>query len=247
MMPTIDRAVVYDIYDACIRASRILDVDADMRSRLERDILRLPPLRVGADGALMEWQVEGRRTNQAHRHASHLVALYPLSQISPERTPLLAAACDRFLELQTKCGWWEDTEWTRGNMINFYARLKNAGETYQSLMGMYERFVSDNLMSVSPQGVAGAESDIFSFDGNEAAVSGICEALLQSYDGYLDFLPALPREWSSGSVRGICARGGIEADITWRDGKVVQYTLHSPTPQTVICRINGQLHTVTTQ
>ena len=132
-------------------------------------------------------------------------------------------------------------------MINFYARLKNAGDTYQSLMGMYERFVSDNLMSVSPQGVAGAESDIFSFDGNEAAVSGICEALLQSYDGYLDFLPALPREWSSGSVRGICARGGIEADITWRDGKVVQYTLHSPTPQTVICRINGQLHTVTTQ
>ncbi len=247
MMPTIDRAVVYDIYDACIRASRILDVDADMRSRLERDILRLPPLRVGSDGALMEWQVEGRRTNQAHRHASHLVALYPLSQISPLRTPLLAAACDRFLELQTKCGWWEDTEWTRGNMINFYARLKNAGDTYQSLMGLYERFVSDNLMSVSPQGVAGAESDIFSFDGNEAAVSGICEALLQSYDGYLDFLPALPREWSSGSVRGICARGGIEADITWRDGKVVQYTLHSPTPQTVICRINGQLHTVTTQ
>ena len=244
MMPTIDRGVVYDIYDACIQASRLLDVDADMRSRLERDILRLPPLRVGSDGALMEWQVDGHRTNQAHRHASHLVTLYPFSQISPERTPQLAAACDKFLELQTKCGWWEDTEWTRGNMINFYARLKNPEETYRSLMGMYERFVSDNLMSVSPQGVAGAQSDIFSFDGNEAAVSGICEALLQSYDGYLDFLPALPKEWSSGSVRGICARGGIEADITWADGKVTAYQLRSKEPQTVTCRINGEVKQV---
>ena len=244
MMPTIDRAVVYDIYNACIRASKILGVDADLRGRLEADILRLPPLRVGKDGALMEWQVEGRRTNQAHRHASHLVALYPFGQISPERTPGLSHSCDRFLELQTKCGWWEDTEWTRGNMINFYARLKNANEAYQSLMGMYSQFISDNLMTVSPQGVAGAETDIFSFDGNEAWVSGICEMVLQSYDGYLDVLPALPEQWPSGRVSGICARGGIEADIEWRNGKVTHLVLRGPEAGEVKCRINGEMQQV---
>lgn len=244
MMPTIDRAVVYEIYHACIESARILGIDGEFRTRLERDIKLLPPYRVDKRGELREWMLDVERSDPAHRHASHLVALYPFGHISPERTPDLAKACDVFLTRQTKNGSWEDTEWTRGNMINFYARLKNAPEAYASLKGLYTGFMRENLMTVSPAGVAGAEEDIFSFDATEAAVAGMCEMILQSYDGYLDFLPALPGEWKDGHIRGICARGGIEVDIDWRGGKVIKAVLRSPISQTVKCRINGAVRTV---
>lgn len=241
MMPTIDRAVIYDIYNACIQSCRILGIDEDFRSQLERDIKRLPPLMLNADGELREWLVEGsRRSDPSHRHASHLLALYPYGQISPRRTPDLAKGCANFLHNQTSHPGWEDTEWTRGNNINFYARLLNADKAYESLTGLYRVFMRENLMTVSPAGVAGAQEDIFSFDANEAAVAGICEMLLQSYDGCIDFLPALPHTWKDGSISGICARGGIEADFTWKDQQVTSATLRSRISQTVTVRINGQ-------
>lgn len=243
MMPTIDRAVVYDIYQACIKSSEILGVDADFRARLQKDIQLLPPYKIGDDGTLNEWLLDVKRSDISHRHASHLLGLYPFGEISPEKTPALAKACEVFLDKQTHHGQWEDTEWTRGNMINFYARLKNAPEAYQSLVGLYTGFMRENLMTVSPAGVAGAEEDIFSFDATEAAVSGMCEMILQSYDGYLDFLPTLPAEWKNGSIKGICARGGIVADITWKDGKVVAASLKSKSDLKVRCRINGSFKT----
>lgn len=240
MMPTIDRAVVHDIYQACIKASAILDVDAELRARLQSDIKLLPPYRIGADGTLNEWLLDVSRSDMSHRHASHLLGLYPFGEISPEKTPKLAKACETFLDKQTHHGQWEDTEWTRGNMINFYARLKNAHEAYQSLTGLYTGFMRENLMTVSPAGVAGAEEDIFSFDATEAAVSGICEMILQSYDGCLDFLPALPAQWPDGHVKGICARGGIVADVAWKNGKVVSASLVSNNNRKVDCRLNGK-------
>lgn len=244
MMPTIDRAVVYDIYQACIKASEILGVDAELRARLQRDIKQLPPYNIGSDGTLNEWLLDVGRTDMSHRHASHLLGLYPFGEISPEKTPGLAKACEAFLDKQTHHGQWEDTEWTRGNMINFYARLKNAREAYQSLVGLYTGFMRENLMTVSPAGVAGAQEDIFSFDATEAAVSGICEMIMQSYDGCLDFLPALPAQWANGHVKGICARGGIVADVAWKNGKVVSASLVSNNNRKVECRLNGKIKTV---
>ena len=245
MMPTIDRAVIYDIYNACIQSCRILGIDADFCAQLERDIKRLPPLMLNADGELREWLVEGaRRSVPSHRHASHLVALYPYGQISPRRTPDLAKGCENFLHNQTSNPEWEDTEWTRGNNINFYARLLDGEKAYESLTGLYRVFMRENLMTVSPAGVAGAQEDIFSFDANEAAVAGVCEMLLQSYDGCLDFLPALPDAWRDGSVSGICARGGIEADFVWKDKQVTSATLRSRISQTITVRINGQTQQV---
>lgn len=239
MMPTIDRAVVYDIYQSCIKSSRALNIDKDFRELLEEDVKLLPPLIVGKDGMLKEWLLDVTRQEPAHRHASHLTSLYPFGQISPTRTPLLAKACDKFLSYQTGNGAWEDTEWSRGNMINFYARLKDSEKAYKSLFGLYTGFMRENLMTVSPKGVAGAQSDIFSFDATEAAVAGMSEMILQSYDGYLDFLPALPKEWYNGSIKGICARGGIIADIVWNNGKVITAVLYSKTDQAIKCKING--------
>ena len=258
MMPTIDRATIYEIYHACIESSKILGIDADFRSRLERDIKKLPPYRVRKNGELAEWLLDVGRDDPSHRHASHLLSLYPYGHITPEGTPDLARGCETFLKNQTSHPNWEDTEWTRGNNICFYARLNNGEKAYESLTGLYTGFMRENLMTVSPAGVAGAESDIFSFDATEAAVAGMCEMLLQSAPAKvcndpssesaakicLNFLPALPKTWSSGSVRGICARGGIEADIDWHDGKVTKAVLRSKKNQTVSIRINGMTKTV---
>lgn len=244
MMPTIDRAVVYDIYHACIESAKILDTDSAFRQRLEHDIALLPPLELNGDGELKEWQDDVVRADPAHRHASHLLTLYPFGQISPVRTPELAEGCRRFLSRQTGNPQWEDTEWSRANAICFYARLDDGTEAYRSLRGLYAKFMRENLMTVSPKGVAGAEDDIFSFDATEAAVAGVCEMLLQSYDGCLNFLPALPGAWKDGSVSGICARGGIVADMSWRDGKVTRATLRGNSDKTVKCLINGHAITV---
>lgn len=244
MMPTIDRAVIYDIYNACIQSAKILGIDDDFSRRLQRDIKKLPPLRLLDNGELAEWYLDVVRDDPSHRHASHLLALYPFGQISPLKTPGLAEGCRLFLENQTSHANWEDTEWTRGNNINFYARLLDGEKAYESLKGLYTGFMRENLMTVSPAGIAGAESDIFSFDATEAAVAGVCEMLLQSYDGMLNFLPALPKAWKNGSIKGVCARGGIEADFAWKNRKVVSATLRSRVDQTVSVRVNGKEKTV---
>lgn len=244
MMPTIDRAVIYDIYNACIQSAKILGIDDDFSRRLQRDIKKLPPLRLLDNGELAEWYLDVVRDDPSHRHASHLLALYPFGQISPLKTPGLAEGCRLFLENQTSHANWEDTEWTRGNNINFYARLLDGEKAYESLKGLYTGFMRENLMTVSPAGIAGAESDIFSFDATEAAVAGVCEMLLQSYDGMLNFLSALPKAWKNGSIKGVCARGGIEADFAWKNRKVVSATLRSRVDQTVSVRVNGKEKTV---
>lgn len=220
MMPTIDRSIVYYIYNACIESSRLLGVDKRLRRQLEKDIKRLPPLKIGSDGQLQEWPDDVRRSDPSHRHSSHLLSLFPLDEISYTRNPDLMAAARKGLEIQTSDPNWEDTEWSTANMLCFYARMKDARTSYGWLQNLFKRFTRDNLMTVSPAGVAMAESDIFSFDATEASIAGMCEMLMQSYDGYIEFLPALPSEWADGSVKGMCAEGGLTVDMEWRGGKM---------------------------
>lgn len=220
MMPTVDRAVVYDIYSACIEASKILGTDKAMRRRLERDIKMLPPLMTGSDGQVREWLDDVRRSDPAHRHSSHLLTLFPFGQISYTRNPDLMAAARKGLEMQTGQKGWEDTEWSTANMLCYYARMKDAPAAYGWLQNLFRKFTRENLMTVSPAGVAMAEYDIFSFDATEASVAGMCEMLLQSYDGFIEFLPALPSQWSTGHVSGLCAEGGLVVDMSWRNGKM---------------------------
>lgn len=221
MMPTIDRAVVYDIYSACIEASKILGTDKAMRRRLERDIKLLPPLMIGSDGQVREWLDDVHRSDPAHRHSSHLLTLFPFGQISYTRNPDLMEAARKGIEMQTEQKGWEDTEWSTANMLCYYVRMKDAPAAYGWLQNLFRKFTRENLMTVSPAGVAMAEYDIFSFDATEASVAGMCEMLLQSYDGFIEFLPALPRQWSTGHVSGLCAEGGLVVDMSWRDGKMM--------------------------
>lgn len=227
MMPTIDRAVVYYIYNACIESSRILNIDSGFRSGLEKDIKRLPPLAISKEGTIKEWLLDVERADPNHRHSSHLVSLYPLDEISYTKTPQLMSAARKSIEKQLSATKWEDTEWSRANMINFFARIKDADKAYHSLQGLYREFMRENLMTVSPAGIAGAEKDIFSFDATEAGIAGISEMLLQSYDGFIEFLPALPTQWSKGAVNGICAEGGLVVNMSWNKNKIVQTKIKS--------------------
>ncbi len=220
LMPTIDRAIVYDIYNACITASEILGVDKELRTQLSKDIKRLPPLKIGSDGQIQEWYNDVRRADPSHRHSSHLVALFPLDQISYTRTPELMQAAKKGLAIQTGSNGWEDTEWSTANMICFYARMKEADTSYKWIQNLFKRFTRENLMTVSPAGIAMAEYDIFSFDATEGSVAGMCEMLIQSYDGFIELLPALPAAWHTGSFKGICTEGALVADLAWKDMKI---------------------------
>lgn len=240
MMPTLDRAVVYQIYSACIESSKILGVDKKMRQRLEKDIKRLPPLQIGKDGLIKEWLLDVSRQDPSHRHSSHIHSLYPFGQMSFDKTPELMEAARRSLQVQTADPNWENTEWSCANMVCFNAFLKDSKKAHFYIQDLFHNFTRENLMTVSPKGIAGAPADIFSFDATEASVAGMCDMLLQSQNGYIEFLPALPEAWKSGSIKGVCARGAVEADIEWDNLKFRRATLRASKNTEVKVRIpNG--------
>lgn len=238
MMPTVDLAIVKRIYEACIAAADELGVDPSMSECLKQDIQQLPPFRTDKENLFAEWMIDARRSDPAHRHSSHLLPLYPFGQISYTKAPQLMEAARRSIESQLNAPGWEDTEWSRANMLCFYARLKDKKEAYTSLQKLYAKFMRENLMTVSPAGIAGADSDIFSFDANEASVAGMSEMLLQSYDGFIDFLPALPAEWADGYIKGICAEGGLTCDLSWNRSALKEATLKAQHAQTIVLNLN---------
>lgn len=234
MMPTIDRCIVDRIYTACIESSKILGVDKKFRQRLEKDIKRLPPMAIGTDGLVKEWLLyDAVRADPAHRHSSHLVGLYPFGQISYTKAPEMMEAAKRSLASQTSSPTWEDTEWSSAWMLCFNSFLKDGEKSHQWLQNLFKTFTRENLMTVSPEGVALAPADIFSFDATEASVAGICDMLVQSYDGFIEFLPALPSRWADGSVNGLCAQGALTVDLAWKNSKPVNAAIHAAKDNTV--------------
>ena len=227
MMPTCDRVLAYEIFTYCIKASEILGVDLAFADSLRAALCKFPPLRVNKYGGVREWMEDYDDIHPNHRHTSHLLALYPFSQITPERTPALAKAAAKTLERKLSSEGWEDTEWSRANAICYYARLKETAKAKESVEILLRDFTRENLLSISPKGIAGAPYDIFIFDGNAAGAAGIAEMLVQSHEGYVELLPCLPDEWSEGSFSGLCVRGGGVADASWKDGKLKEARLEA--------------------
>ena len=198
MMPACDRELAYEILSNCVQASEILNTDREFADSLRTAIAQLPPIQLRANGAIREWFEDFEEAHPNHRHTSHLLALYPFSQITLEKTPELAEAARKTIENRLSAENWEDTEWSRANMICMYARLKDAQEAYKSVQLLQGKLSRENLMTVSPGGIAGAEGDIYSFDGNPAGTAGMAEMLIQNHEGYVEFLPCLPVEWKDG-------------------------------------------------
>ncbi|MEN6559928.1 MAG: glycoside hydrolase family 95 protein [Acidobacteriota bacterium] len=213
---TIDVEIARALFENCIRAAGILGVDADFAARLKEIERRLPPLQVGKFGNLQEWIKDYDEAEPGHRHMSHMLALYPLAQITPE-TPELFEAARRTIARRLAHGGGQ-TGWSRAWIVSFYARLLEGETAYQNLLTLLRQSTMKNLFDTHPP---------FQIDGNFGGAAGIAEMLLQSHRGFIQVLPALPAAWAGGRFRGLCARGGFEIDASWASGRVVELHVRS--------------------
>ena len=162
-----------------------------------------------------------------HRSTTHLISLYPEHLISLGTTPALAQATRVTIERRISQPNWEDSEWGRANLVNYYALLLDGDAAHKHFAGIIAKAAEDSLLTYSRGGVGWAESNIFSLDGNTAGAAGIAEMLLQSQAGEIHLLPALPSAWPQGNINGLCARGGVEVSLSWAAGRLISASLKS--------------------
>ncbi len=222
MSPAMDTEIIRAIFDRVERMSKILGVDEELRAQVVAASKRLPPFKIGKTGALQEWNEDYGESEPGHRHISHLFALYPDHQITLRETPELAKAARATLERRLANGG-GSTGWSRAWIVNCWARLEDGDAAYQSVLALLRNCTRNNFFDVCGM----KANSPYQIDGNLGGTAGLVEMLMQSYGGVVRLLPALPSAWQAGSFRGLRARGAIEIDLAWRNGKAVAATLRA--------------------
>lgn len=228
---TIDLQILNDLFGYVAEASKILGVDEEFRKKVLETWAKLAPMQINKKGELQEWLEDWGQKEKSHRHISPLYGLYPGNQISATKTPELAAAARAVLEQRGLTG----NGWSSAWKMACWARLYEPEKAMENFLYYLQHYTFNNLFAIC--------SNALQVDGSFGVTAAIAEMLLQSHEGFIDFLPALPVTWSSGRVNGLVARGGFEVNLQWDKGKLTRAEVVSKKGE--VCRIklkiNGKL------
>ncbi|WP_286895162.1 MULTISPECIES: glycoside hydrolase family 95 protein [Sphingobacterium] len=238
MGPTMDVQIITELFTNILAAADVLGVTDKHTHKIKAVLPKLPPMQISPKGYLQEWLEDYEEVEPNHRHVSHLYGLYPSNQISPDLTPQLAAAARETLNRRGD----EGTGWSRAWKVNFWARLQDGNRAYTLLKNLLQPTSGSEINMTSGGGTYPnlfCAHPPFQIDGNFGGTSGIAEMLIQSQNGYVELLPALPDVWAEGNFKGLRVRGGAEVSANWKNKKITSIALKASADTRLKLKVPG--------